>query len=99
MTNRHFRSLINCYFINNDNIRIPEFSSIDGTHYNGLRFDASIMMISIENTTISNNTGWYDAVLLFDGDEKVNGLYILIENSIVANNTLHVSEYYKRGIV
>ena len=89
-------SIIDSSFINNDYIKIPNY----GTHFNGLCFDASHMMLSMKNVTISNNTGWYDTVLLLSGgDDRANELNFLFEDSIVADNTLYVSENYKRGTV
>ena len=93
--------IIDSCFINNDFINIPQTSNLystGGTHFNILHFFAT-KMISIKNTTISNNTGWYDAVVFFNGNDDADESNFLIEDSIIAKNNLFVSEYYKKGAV
>ena len=90
--------IIDSIFANNDfrdNSQAVKSFDIDWTPYSVLYFGAYNVMISISNTTISNNTGWYEAALLVNA----NNSYILLDSSVIANNSFYVSDYYKKGTV
>ena len=58
--------------------------------------------VPISNTTISNNTGLYSAVIkhmLKDSSSSGYSSNLLLDNSIIANNSLHLSDYFKQGAV
>ena len=78
--------------------RAAKSFSIDETNYAVLNFVTNNVMISINNTTISNNTG---AAILHELSDPNNRhkCSFLLENSIVASNSFYVSDYYKQGAV
>ena len=71
---------------------------IDETNHAVLNFVANDVMISINNTTISNNTGAAILHESFDAN-NIHRCSFLLENSIIANNLVYVSDYYNKGAV
>ena len=57
--------------------------------------------ISIRNTSVSNNTGWYGSAILHDCNTVDANIqcHFLLENSTVASNAINVSDYYEKGAV
>ena len=58
--------------------------------------------VSISNTSISNNTGLYAAAInhvLLDSDRSGHSSKLLLDNSIIANNSFYMSDYFKKGAV
>ena len=58
--------------------------------------------VSISNTSIANNTGLYSAVIkhmLEDSSSSGQSSKLLLDNSIIANNSLHMSDYFNQGAV
>ena len=93
--------LIDSNFINNG---FSKASSVDDTEdslYGVLLFSAPTAEISIRNTTVANNTGFYDCAILVKtvADQPFHDLNFLLESSIVAYNTIYVTDYYEKGAV
>ena len=95
-----FISIIDSNFINND---FNNTSPVIESFYDVLHFSANNSVISIKNTTIANNTGLYDAAILVNPSVRtykpLHDLMFLLESSIIANNTIYVSDYYEKGAV
>ena len=95
---KSYIKIVDSYFANNDFrsiARATKSFDIDNTFYHVLYFTDDNVTLLISNTVISNNTGWYSAAILPNFRNQV----FLIENSVVASNSLHVSDYYKKGAV
>ena len=90
-------AIVDSVFINNDfTANTQAFDNEDSSVISILYFTARNVMISISNTSISNNTGWYGATLLAEYGHRSS---FLLDNSIIANNSFHVFYYYKQGAV
>ena len=91
--------IIDSSFVDN-NLR-GNSQTINDENSNGiLYFTASNVIIS--NTTISNNTGLCSAAIqVLPGDQTGQRVRysFLLENSIIANNSFYVSDYYEQGAV
>ena len=95
---KSYIEIVDSYFVNNDYRGIAQATKsvdIDNTFYNVLYFTDDNVTLLISNTVISNNTGWYDAAILPNFKNQI----FLIENSVVANNSFYMSDYYKKGAV
>ena len=95
---KSYIEIVDSYFVNNDFrgiARATKSFDIDNTFYHVLYFTDDNVILSISNTVISNNTGWYSAAILPNFFIQV----FVIENSVVANNSFYVSDYYKKGAV
>ena len=97
-------NVIDSNFSNNDfrgNFQANETFNIDMAGYVGLQFYATNSNISIKNTGVSNNSGWYGAAILYDGMTVGANIHchFLLENSIIASNAINVSDYYEKGAV
>ena len=99
--------IIDSSFVNNDfrgNSQAMESFDDSDEHDSGiLHFFCYNVMISISNTTISNNTGWFSAAIRLElGPYKTTHevrYSFLLDNSIIANNSFYMSDYYKKGSV
>ena len=98
-------AIIDSSFVNNnfrrDSSEAVKTLDVDDTLYGALFFRANDGTTSISSTTISNNSGLYGAALLHQLVDGMDGKKVafLIENSTVSNNSLYVSDYYKKGAV
>ena len=65
---KSYVTIIDSNFINNvfDNCQAIETFDIDDNSYVVLFFTANDAVISIRNTTLANNTGWYGAAVLLN---------------------------------
>ena len=81
--------------VKNSEIDIPSYSVLSFESYN---YD---LMVLISNTSISNNTGLYSAAIRYVLDVNTNGhrYNLLLDNSIIANNSFYMSDYFKKGAV
>ena len=95
-----FINIIDSNFINND---FNNTSPVIESRYDVLHFSAKNSAISIKNTVIANNTGLYDAAISVNPSVRTYkpllDLMFLLESSIIANNTIYVSDYYEKGAV
>ena len=107
-------SIIDSNFINNGFNNSSPVVDIEDSLYGVILFTVRVAVISIRNTTIANNTGLYDAAILVNpivgGDPRLldnlnylltrlERLNILLETSIIANNSIFVPDYYEKGAV
>ena len=90
-------TIIDCNFINNGFDNASPVSEASYSSYGVLLISATNAVISIRNTSIANNTG--AAILVKPSTRADRHLNLLLESSIVANNTIYVSDYYVNGAV
>ena len=93
--------IIDSSFVNNDFADNSQATNIYNPRYGVVVFRANNLMISIYNLAISNNSCWYGAAILQELYSAKDGhkLGLLLENSIVSNNPIQVSNYYDKGAV
>ena len=62
-------------------------------------YSASHHIVTIQNTVVANNIGWYGAAIAYLAVERWQNHFFYLVNSTVANNTIFSTIYYRRGTV
>ena len=98
----------NSSFVHNDghndfrkNSESVKKSEIDIPIYYVLFFTSYHVTVSISNTSISN-TVWYDGAIIHSitvSDRSGHGSKVLLDNSIIANNSFFKIDYFMQGAV
>ena len=70
-----------------------------GLIFFSIDFTASEHNITIQNTVVANNIGWYGAAIAYLTDGQWQNYLCNLVNSTVANNTIFSTIYYTRGTV
>ena len=96
-----YLEIIDSSFVSNDFTDDSQEINIDNPIYGVVVIYANNVIISISNTSISDNSGWYGAAILQQLANAKDGhkVSFLLENSIVANNSILISNYYDKGAV
>ena len=65
----------------------------------GFNYTFSNNVVTVENTIVTNNIGWYGAAISYftPGERKYHRFKMV--NSTIANNTIYSTIYYRRGAV